>query len=129
MSLDASVLAAQREMLEARAKTLRAELDQALHDPTARETLGLPDRRAETDDEAVADLQAEIDAASVERDSRELREVEEALHRVEQGEYGTCVDCEEEIPLARLQAQPHAKRCIRCEEIFEKRTQRPPGSL
>jgi len=44
----------------------------------------------------------------------ELRMIEAALRRVEAGEYGVCVNCGEDIPLARLEAVPHAARCADC---------------
>ena len=45
----------------------------------------------------------------------EFNAVSAALERVANGSYGTCVRCGEPIPLARLEAQPEAVRCIDCE--------------
>lgn len=42
--------------------------------------------------------------------------VADALHRLEEGSYGTCVECEEEISAKRLAAIPWAKYCIACQE-------------
>jgi RNA polymerase-binding transcription factor DksA len=36
------------------------------------------------------------------------------------GHYGKCIDCGTDIPLARLQAQPWAARCVACQERFER---------
>ncbi|HTM49049.1 MAG TPA: TraR/DksA C4-type zinc finger protein [Bryobacteraceae bacterium] len=47
-----------------------------------------------------------------------LREVEEALRRVEQGSFGICQECEEPISPKRLQALPWAKFCVRCQELL-----------
>jgi DnaK suppressor protein len=47
-----------------------------------------------------------------------LREVEEALSRVEEGSYGVCQECEEQISPKRLQALPWAKFCVRCQELL-----------
>ena len=58
--------------------------------------------------------------AEEERDIEELREIDDALTRMEAGHYGDCSDCGKHIPLARLQAQPTAKRCVACQEKFEK---------
>ena len=49
-----------------------------------------------------------------------LDEVAEALRRIEEGSYGTCIDCDETIPKKRLEVFPAAKRCVGCKEIFEK---------
>ncbi len=42
--------------------------------------------------------------------------VADALHRLEEGSYGTCVECDEEISAKRLAAIPWAKYCIACQE-------------
>jgi RNA polymerase-binding protein DksA len=49
-----------------------------------------------------------------------LREIDEALQRIDEGVYGTCVACDKKIPLARLKAKPHAKYCIQCKIQEEK---------
>lgn len=45
-----------------------------------------------------------------------LREIEEALNRMEDGEYGVCMECDEPISIKRLQAVPWARYCVRCQE-------------
>ena len=45
-----------------------------------------------------------------------LREVEEALERIEEGAYGDCMDCDEPISTKRLEAIPWARYCISCQE-------------
>jgi RNA polymerase-binding transcription factor DksA len=49
----------------------------------------------------------------------EQRQVEIAQQRLEEGLYGTCIDCGEEIPEARLEAIPEAVRCIKDQSIYE----------
>ncbi len=49
-------------------------------------------------------------------DSKLLRAIEEAILRLDQGVYGICMDCEEEIALARLDAVPWTRVCINCKE-------------
>jgi RNA polymerase-binding protein DksA len=44
----------------------------------------------------------------------ELKQVRNALKRIETGEYGTCAKCGEAISPARLDALPYATLCIRC---------------
>ena len=46
----------------------------------------------------------------------------QALERIEQGTYGVCVDCQSEIPRARLQSIPAASRCMDCEKERETRS-------
>jgi DnaK suppressor protein len=50
-----------------------------------------------------------------EADAGELRELEAALRRLHQPEFGVCVDCEADIPYSRLQANPSARRCVACQ--------------
>src|SRR5262245_32422753 len=49
-------------------------------------------------------------------DSKLLRAIEEAIHRIDQGTYGICMDCENEIAAARLDAVPWTRVCIDCKE-------------
>lgn len=45
-----------------------------------------------------------------------LREIDEALERIEKGTYGICSDCHTNMSIERLQAMPEATLCIKCEE-------------
>lgn len=54
--------------------------------------------------------------ANINRAGLMLMEVRAALQRVEQGDYGICVDCDEDIPEKRLGVVPWAARCIPCQE-------------
>lgn len=49
-----------------------------------------------------------------------LREVNDALMRIDEGSYGKCIDCNKEIPKKRLEVFPAAKRCVECESKREK---------
>jgi len=51
---------------------------------------------------------------------KELAEIEEALKRIEEGNYGICKMCDEPIQEERLKIKPYAKYCIICREIIEK---------
>ena len=50
----------------------------------------------------------------------ELNQIQTALARMENGTFGTCEDCEEEIPVKRLLARPDATLCLYCQETMEK---------
>jgi DnaK suppressor protein len=47
-------------------------------------------------------------------DSKLLRAIDEAIHRIDQGTYGICMECENEIAPARLEAVPWTRVCIDC---------------
>jgi DnaK suppressor protein len=57
--------------------------------------------------------------AEVQRDRKELADVVSALARMNDGTYGTCVDCSKPIELQRLTAIPAAARCMVCQMQFE----------
>lgn len=71
-------------------------------------------------DFALDAAQDEISSQLAEVESRELANIERALERIRDGEYGVCDHCGGNIPLARLQALPYATSCIRCQRELEK---------
>jgi DnaK suppressor protein len=54
---------------------------------------------------------------------RILEEIEEAIDRMEEGEYGTCMECEDKITKKRLDAVPWARYCVPCQERIEQGSQ------
>jgi len=73
---------------------------------------------------AEADIQEDIEFALVQMKSETLNKITDALTRLEQGDYGNCFDCGEEIAEKRLRALPFAVRCKDCEEARENAQQR-----
>jgi len=71
-----------------------------------------------------ADIQDEIEFALIQMKSETLNKMNDALARLEQGDYGNCFDCGEEIAEKRLRALPFAVRCKDCEESRETAQQR-----
>lgn len=49
-----------------------------------------------------------------------LQKIDNALDRIEKGEYGSCRECGKEIPRVRLKAIPYVKNCLKCQEELEK---------
>jgi len=45
-----------------------------------------------------------------------LREISDALHRIDSEIYGICMECEEPISPKRLEAVPWARYCVKCQE-------------
>lgn len=62
----------------------------------------------------------EISSQLAEVESRELGNIENALERMRDGNYGACETCDCGIPMARLQALPYATLCINCQREAEK---------
>jgi DnaK suppressor protein len=52
---------------------------------------------------------------------RQRSEVLAALHRIDLGTYGTCVDCGAPVPEGRLEAKPEAARCVACQARLDRR--------
>ena len=71
-----------------------------------------------------ADIQEDIEFALIQMKSETLNKVNDALARLEQGNYGNCFECGEEIAEKRLRALPFAVRCKDCEEAREIAEQR-----
>ncbi len=55
------------------------------------------------------------------KEGRLLYHIDEALRRMQNGTYGRCVQCGEEISLERLEAVPHARLCIKCKQREEEK--------
>jgi DnaK suppressor protein len=53
-------------------------------------------------------------------DRQLLNLIDEALERIEDGEYGNCVRCDEALPEKRLEAVPWARHCVRCQDLQER---------
>jgi DnaK suppressor protein len=52
-------------------------------------------------------------------DRETLARVGEALQRIEEGNYGLCVQCQKAIAPARLKAIPYVETCVKCQEVLE----------
>ena len=73
---------------------------------------------------AEADIQEDLEFALVQMKSETLNKITDALTRLEQGTYGNCFECGDEIAEKRLRALPFAVRCKDCEEAKEAVEQR-----
>ncbi|MFZ4628680.1 MAG: TraR/DksA family transcriptional regulator [Blastocatellia bacterium] len=49
-----------------------------------------------------------------------LTQIDEALERIEDEEYGVCLNCQQEIGAKRLEALPWVRYCIKCQDLLEK---------
>lgn len=114
MSAD-ELSAAQLADLGNRLETLRSELEAQI------EHAGDSARPVELDQQSVGRLsrmdaiqQQSMAQAQERRRQGRLRAIDAALRRMEEGEYGYCEDCGEDIAAARLNHDPTAVRCIDC---------------
>ena len=101
-----------RKMLENKALEIRANLQSS----SAAKTLA---RGGEPPDLEELPGQSHEEWIFLNRNNIEvmlLREIEEALDRIEDGDYGTCLECAEPISLKRLEAVSWASYCVTCQE-------------
>ncbi len=107
--------------LQQRGEQLRAEIRETLLRVDTERYAVLADEVRDSKNLSVAQLLTEAGAADIRRDAEELADVELALERLQAGRYGSCVDCGAQIPEARLDAYPTAKRCLPCQQKHEQR--------
>jgi DnaK suppressor protein len=101
-----------KQMLQERQRELRADGAEKPHDVMD---------QGETSE---VDIQEDIELALIQMKAETLNKVNEALARLEEGRYGLCFECGDEISEARLRALPFAVRCKDCEEAREIAAQR-----
>ena len=70
-------------------------------------------------DYAVNSYAKEFLLSLTELDRKQLILVEDALRRIDRGEYGRCMQCGDPINPKRLEVQPWARHCVRCQELEE----------
>ena len=80
--------------------------------------------QADAIDQASADTDRGISVQMRNRDRVILREVDEALRRIENGTFGDCERCGDEISEPRLKANPSTTLCINCKAELESESQR-----
>jgi len=62
----------------------------------------------------------ELDMLLTDREKQKLKQIDDALERIEENLYGLCEECGVKIPKARLKVVPFAKYCVECKEAIER---------
>ncbi len=129
-ALDTAALAEFRGQLLALKRAAADAVDARLHGAgeLRRDDAGLPRHADETDDDGSAETQRQADVVHLARTATALRDIEAALSRIDEGDYGLCVECGEQIDVRRLRAHPAALRCPRCQEKLEAQLSRAGGA-
>jgi DnaK suppressor protein len=104
------------EKYKATLEAKQAEIADALKN---REDIAI-EKTADAIDEVQLAGERELAIRNLDRGSGLLRKVRAALARVEDGSYGTCLHCDDEISPKRLKAVPWAPFCIRCQELADR---------
>jgi DnaK suppressor protein len=97
--------------------TLR-EISKTLKNGTETTAVGEPS--GDIYDQASSERDRELGLLLGDREREKLHSIDEALLRIDEGEYGICEECEEEIPLGRLKAMPFTRHCVKCKSDLEK---------
>jgi DnaK suppressor protein len=75
----------------------------------------------DAEEQSVDEFVQEVDLALMQMKSETLKKIDAAILRLEQGSYGRCQECDQEIAAARLRALPFAVLCRDCQEQAEDR--------
>jgi DnaK suppressor protein len=78
------------------------------------------ERSADQLEEIQAASQRALAVCNLDREFNQLRDARAALRRIEDGSFGTCQECDEDIHPKRLAAVPWAIFCIRCQEAVDR---------
>lgn len=71
-------------------------------------------------DQASSERDRELELILNDRERQKLHNIDDALLRMDEGEYGICEECDEEIPLGRLKAMPFTRHCVKCKSDLER---------
>jgi DnaK suppressor protein len=111
-----------KRMLEDRRRELMSEVHGKIRDARAE---GGKDREVlDQGESSEVDIQEDIEFALIQMKSETLNKIDAALRRLDEGTYGNCFECGDEIAEPRLRALPFAVRCKDCEEARETAEQR-----
>jgi DnaK suppressor protein len=111
-----------KKMLEERRRELLSEVQGRIRDVRSD---GNKDRDVlDQGESSEVDIQEDIEFALIQMKSETLTKIDAALRRLEEGTYGDCFECGDQISEARLRALPFAVRCKDCEEARETAEQR-----
>lgn len=111
-------LAHLQQLLNDRERALRADMQREIAQKD--DFRDVASEAPDSGDSSFASLSLDLENAAVSRDVAELRAIEGARARMENGTYGICVECETEIPYERLLVQPTAERCLPDQDMYEK---------
>lgn len=113
-----------KRILEERRREIMSEVHEKMRDVRAEGAGSTVQGVLDAAESSEADIQDDIEFALIQMKAETLNKIEEALRRLEEGTFGYCFECGEEISERRLRALPFAVRCKDCEEAREVAQQR-----
>jgi len=109
-----------KQMLLKRKSMLWQEISEDIEEDARGEYQDLIQSIRDGSDRAMAELEETMIFSYVKLKVQEIEQIEEALKRIENRKYGSCLKCGGWIRPARLEAVPYAVRCRSCQEKQEK---------
>jgi len=113
-----------KAILEERRREIMSEVQGRMRDVRAEGAGSAVQGVLDAAESSELDIQDEIEFALIQMKAETLHKIDEALRRLEEGTYGYCFECGDEISEKRLRALPFAVRCKDCEEAREVKMQR-----
>jgi DnaK suppressor protein len=113
--MEAKTLAKYRKLLLEEKQRIINNSKNALKNELALSPDDLPDET----DLAASEVNQNLVFKLRDRERQLLAKIDEAMERIEDGSFGTCMDCEEPIEIRRLEARPVSTLCIACKERQE----------
>lgn len=113
-----------RRILEDRRRELALQLQHKMRNVRTDGSVNMSQGVVDAEEASVSDIQEDIEIALLQMKSETLNRVNEALARLDEGTYGNCFECADEISEQRLRALPFAVRCKDCEEEREAAAER-----
>jgi len=113
-----------KKILEDRRREMMSQVQERMRDVRAEGASSVVQGVLDAAESSEADIQDEIEFALIQMKAETLNKIDEALRRLEEGTYGYCFECGDEVSERRLRALPFAVRCKDCEEAREVAQQR-----
>jgi len=113
-----------KRMLEDRRREIMSEVHDKIRDVRTEGSHGKMSEVFDAGESSESDIQDDIEFALIQMKAETLTRINEALARLEEGAYGDCFECGDEITQQRLRALPFAVRCKDCEQARENAAQR-----
>ena len=107
-----------QSLLENICTEIVGDVEKAHHNKKSNEV----EQMADISDDAARSYGKKLQGDLEEQEWVKLKQVEAALKKVEDGEYGICEQCEQEILETRLEIMPYTEFCIQCLSEIEKHT-------
>ena len=126
--MKASELASFKELLVERRRLLVGDVtrmgDEAMRKSRQSASGDLSSMPYHMADIGTDNYEQEFTLGLIENEEDDLRAIDDALEKIEDGTYGQCESCGKKIKKARLKTMPHARNCIECQKVEEEKSRR-----